>query len=169
MSLSEADFTRIVGAGCPACSARSLTIEALVPQRVPLLGGEPYGAPSWGYKGEDLVRGTYRVACEGCKKELFATADCPLCNAEGGVDRAQNEVDPAPLPVSCDRCSGDLLVATAFVPALLVYEGKRPSRPRAQAAPEEPGFHMTRVECKACHAVTERRDPCPLCGAPRPG
>jgi hypothetical protein len=167
MPLTEEEFTRLVDAGCPACSAKALTIETLVPQKVPLLGGEPYGAPSWGYKGEDVVRGTYRVACDGCKKELFATAACPLCQAEGGVDRALNEADPAPLPRTCDGCGGELLTATAFVPALLLYEGKRPNKPRPQAAPEEPGFHLTRVECKTCRAAAERRDPCPLCGQPR--
>ncbi len=167
MSLSEAEFTALVDAGCLVCSTRTLTIEALVPQKVPLLGGEPYGPPSWGYKGEDLVRGTYRIACEGCKKELFATTGCPVCNAEGGVDRALGEADPAPLPVTCNACGGDLLVATAFVPALVVYEGKRPNKPRPQAVPEEPGFHMTRIECKTCRAATERRDPCPLCGQSR--
>jgi hypothetical protein len=167
MSLSEAEFTKLVDAGCTACSAKKLAIEALVPQRVPLLGGEPYGPPSWGYKGEDLVRGTFRIGCEGCKKELFATTGCPLCEAEGGVERALNEEDPAPLPVKCNGCGSELLTATAFVPALVVYEGTRPSKARPQAVPEEPGFHLTRVECKRCHAATERRDPCPLCGSPR--
>ena len=91
------------------------------------------------------MRGTYRIACESCKKELFATTGCPMCNAEGGVDRALNEADPAPLAVTCNACGGDLLVATAFVPALVVYEGKRPNKPRPQAVPEEPEFHMTRI------------------------
>jgi hypothetical protein len=168
MFLSEEDFTKLVDAGCPACSGKRLAIEIFVPQKVPLLGGEPYGPPSWSYKGEDVVRGTYRVACEGCKKELFATTGCPLCDADGGVERALNGVDLAPLPVKCTGCGSELLVATAFVPAVVVYEGKRPSKPRPHAAPEEPGFHMTRVECKTCHASTERRAPCPVCGAARP-
>ncbi|HEX4447114.1 MAG TPA: hypothetical protein VH044_10270 [Polyangiaceae bacterium] len=166
MPLSEAAFTALIDAGCPACPAKKLAIEAIVPQKVPLLGGEPYGAPSWGYKGEDLVRGAYRIACEGCKKELFTSAACPRCEAEGGVERALNEADATPLPRTCPGCGGELLTATAFVPAVVVYEGKRANKPRPQAAPEEPGFHATRVECKTCHAVTERRDPCPLCAAP---
>jgi hypothetical protein len=166
MPLSEAAFTALVDAGCAACSVSKLTIEALVPQKVPLLGGEPYGAPSWGYKGEDLVRGTYRIACQGCKKELFTSAACPLCSAEGGVERALNGTDTAPLPKACAGCGGELLTATAFVPALVVYEGKRANKPRPQAAAEEPGFHAIRVECKTCHGVVERRDPCPLCGGP---
>jgi hypothetical protein len=164
MPLSEAAFTALVDAGCSTCSVSKLTIEALVPQKVPLLGGEPYGAPSWGYKGEDLVRGTYRIACQVCKNELFASAACPLCSAEGGVERALNGLDAAPLPRSCAGCGGELLTATAFVPALVVYERKRADKPRAQAAPEEPGFHTTRVECKTCRGVVERRHPCALCG-----
>jgi hypothetical protein len=168
MSLSEEAFAALVDAGCSICSAKSLTIEALVPQKVPLLGGELYGAPSWSYKGEDLVRGTYRVACKGCKAELYASTECPLCNAEGGVARALDDADAARLPATCDGCGGDFLVATAFVPALVAYEGKRASKPRPQAAAEEPGFHTTRVECKTCRAATERRDPCPLCGRPKP-
>ena len=165
MPLSEEEFTKLVDAGCPGCSAKRLAIETLVAQKVPLLGGEPYGPPSWGYKGEDLVRGTYRIACEGCKHELFASTGCPLCNAEGGVDRALSEADASPLPVKCNGCGSELLVATALVPASVVYEGQRPSKARPQAEPEEPGFHMTRVECKRCHAATVRRDPCPLCGS----
>jgi hypothetical protein len=166
MPLTEAAFTALVDAGCPACSAKKLAIEALVPQKVPLLGGEPYGSPSWGYKGEDLVRGTYRIACGGCKKEIFSATRCPLCDAEGGVQRALDAIDPLPLPARCLGCGGELLTATAMVPASLVYEGKRPDRPRPQAVPEEPGFHLTRVECKGCRAVTERRTPCPLCAPP---
>jgi hypothetical protein len=166
MPLSEEAFTVLVDAGCPDCHGKALTIEAFVPQRIPLLGGEPFGSPSWGYKGEDLVRGTYRIACEGCKKELFAATACPKCEAAGGVDRALAGESAFTLPRACARCQGELLTATAYVPALLVYEGKRPSKARAQAAPEEPGFHATRVECKTCHNAVERRDPCPLCAGP---
>jgi hypothetical protein len=163
MSLSEEAFAALVDAGCAACSSKSLTIEALVPQKVQLLGGEPYGAPSWNYKGEDLVRGVYRVACKGCGAVLYASTECPFCDAEDGVTRALDAADAEPLPATCHGCGGDFLVATAFVPALVAYEGKRASKPRPQAAPEEPGFHATRVECKTCLAATERRDPCPLC------
>jgi hypothetical protein len=163
MSLSEEAFTLLVNAGCPGCGCKALTIEAFVPQKIPLLTGEPYGPPSWGYKGEDLVRGTYRVACEECKTELFAATACPRCDAAGGVERALTGESAFPLPTACSSCQGELLTATAYVPALLVYEGKRPNKARAQAAPEEPGFHAMRVECKACHKAVERRDPCPLC------
>jgi hypothetical protein len=166
MPLSEEAFTLLVNAGCPACGCKALTIEAFVPQKLPLLAGEPFGSPSWGYKGEDLVRGTYRVACEACKKEVFAATACPRCDAAGGVERALAGESAFLLPRACTRCQGELLTATAYVPALLVYEGKRPSKARAQAGPEEAGFHALRVECKACHNAAERRDPCPLCAGP---
>src|SRR5580700_6840726 len=134
MPLTEEAFTGLVDAGCPGCQSKKLAIEALVVQWIPLLGNEPFGSPSWGYKGEDLVRGTYRIACEGCKKELFAATACPKCEAAGGVDRALAGESAFTLPRACARCQGELLTATAYVPALLVYEGKRPSKARAQAA-----------------------------------
>ena len=81
MTLSEAAFTAIVDAGCTACPSKKLSVEAIVAQKVPLLGGESYGSPSWGYKGEDLVRGTYRIACDGCKTELYAATACSRCEA----------------------------------------------------------------------------------------
>jgi hypothetical protein len=164
MVLSEEEFTALVDAGCPDCPRAALAIDALVPQKVPLLEGEPYGAPTWGYKGEDLVRGVYGIACEGCKKELYVSAACPRCGAAGGVERALAEADAVPLAKACAACGGTLLTATAVVPARVTYENKRSTKPRAQAAPEEPGFHAIRIECKTCRAVIERGDPCPLCG-----
>lgn len=165
MALSEEEFAALVDAGCPDCPRTALTIDALVPQKVPLLGGEPYGAPTWAYKGEDLVRGAYCVTCEGCKKQLYVSAACPRCGAAEGIDRALAEADAAPLAKACAACGGDVLTATAVVPARVAYDGKRSSKPRAQAAPEQPGFHAIRIECKTCLGVTERHDPCPLCGS----
>src|SRR5271168_302564 len=107
MPLSEEAFTLLVNAGCPACGGKALAIEAFVPQKVPLLGGEPYGSPSWGYKGEELVRGTYRIACE-CKKELYAATACSRCDAEGGVERALAGESAFPLPRACAGCQGEL-------------------------------------------------------------
>jgi hypothetical protein len=166
MPLSEEEFTRIVDAGCAACKGKKLSVEALVAQKLPLLGGEIYGTPSWGYKGEDLVRGTYRIACAACHTELFAASACPRCDAAGGVARALEAENAFPLPTACERCGDERLTALAFVPTVVVYEGKRASKARTQTAPEDPGFHGYRVECKDCRNVVERRDPCPLCGPP---
>jgi hypothetical protein len=164
MSLSEEAFTALVDAGCPVCPSKRLVLEALVVQRLPLLEGEPYGPPSWGYKGEELVRGTYRIACEGCARELFTATACPRCEAEGGVARALAAENAMPLPTGCTGCGSKLLTAMAYVAAEVKYEGKRANKARTQTAPEDPGFHTVRIECKACKAVAELRDPCPLCG-----
>lgn len=164
MPLSEAEFTRIVDLGCTDCRSKRLVVEAIVTQKIPTLGGEPYGSPSWAYKGEDLVAGTFSIACDGCKKALFAASACARCNADGGVARALERENAFPLPAACARCGCELLVAQAYVPAVVVYEGKRAAKARTQTAPEDPGFHAFRVECKECHDVTQHRDPCPLCG-----
>jgi hypothetical protein len=168
MPLSEEEFTALVDAGCPSCTEKALVVEALVAQKIPLLGGEPYGAPSWGYKGEDLVRGTFLVSCNGCKKELFTATACGQCGADGGVKRALESENAFPLPKACG-CGSELLTATAYVPARVMYAGKRAEKARTQTAPEDAGFHAFRVECKDCRTVQERRNPCPLCGTARPG
>ncbi|WP_394827401.1 hypothetical protein [Pendulispora albinea] len=165
MPLSEEAFSALVETGCPDCPTKKVTIEALVAQKLPLLGGEVYGAPSWVYKGEDLVRGTYLIACASCKKELFSAQACPRCQAEGGVERALAEENAFPLPAACASCGSERLTATAFVPATVVYEGKRASKARTHVAPEDPGFHAFRAACMDCPTIDERRQPCPLCSA----
>jgi hypothetical protein len=165
MPLSEEAFTILVDTGCTTCGSRRLVIQSLVVQKLPLLAGEPFGPPSWGYKGEELVRGTFHIACDGCKKELFTESACPLCDAPGGVKRALEQENAFPLPAACASCKSEQLTATAYVPAVVLYEGKRANKARTQTKPEDPGFHTVRVECKGCHDVTERRTPCPLCSA----
>jgi hypothetical protein len=164
MRLTEEAFTALVDAGCPTCPRPRLSVLAVVKQKLPLLKGEVFGTPSWGYKGEELVRGTYRVACDGCKKELFNDDACPRCDAGAGLERALTTENQFPFPESCTGCGSELLVATAFVPARVAYEGKRAQKARAEAAPEDPGFHAFRMECTRCHAVEERGGGCPVCG-----
>jgi hypothetical protein len=166
MALSEAEFTQLVDAGCPDCNGKTLIVEALVAQRLPLLGGELYGSTSWGYKGEDLVQGTYRIECDACKKALFTATACPRCNAADGVTRALDNENSFPLPIKCTQCDNERINAVAYVPATVIYEGKRANKARSQTAPEDPGFHAFRVECTGCRQVAERRDPCPLCTNP---
>jgi hypothetical protein len=164
MPLTEQEFTALVDAGCSECVRPRLSVLAVVAQKLPLLKGEPYGAPSWGYKGEELVRGTYLIACEGCKKELFRSNVCPRCDAAAALERALTTENDFPLPESCRSCGSELLVARAFVPARVIYERKRAQKAHAEACPEEPGFHAFRVECTRCHAVEERSGGCPVCG-----
>lgn len=164
MPLTEEAFSALVEAGCPTCSGKKLAIDAIVAQKLPLLGGEPYGGPSWSYKGEELVAGTYRVACAGCRAVLYEASACHRCGADGGVERALESEDTTPLPESCAQCGSEQLTAYAFVPTTIAYEGARPQKARGRTAPQDPGFHAFRIECKHCPASTHRRDPCPLCG-----
>ena len=163
-SLSESAFAAIVEAGCPSCRAKKLTIEALLVEKVPLLAGEVFGSPSWAYKGEDFVRGTYRIECHGCRTEIFSATTCPRCGAAGGLTRALERLSDFHLPRACEHCGSEQLTAKAFAPARVVYEGKRADKPRPQAGPEEPGFHPFEAVCKVCERGIETKDPCPVCG-----
>ncbi len=162
--LTEEAFATIVDTGCSACRSKAVVVEAIVARRIPLHGGEPFGAPSWAYKGEDLVRGAYRVACAECKHEMFEATACPRCQRPGGIEHALTSDNTFPLPTACAKCEGALLTAMAFVPATVGYDGKIAKKATTQTAPEDPGFHAFRVECNQCHEVLERRTPCPMCG-----
>lgn len=167
MPLTEDHFTAIVDGGCTSCASKRLLVETLVLRALPLLGGEPYGAASWAYKGEDLVRGTYRIACAECDAEVFHATACPRCSAPDGVVRALETENTFALPRGCGGCGSELVTATAFVPAAVIYEGKRGAKARTQTAPEDPGFHGYRIECKACRSLREAPpSPCPLCLTP---
>jgi len=166
MRLTEAAFTEIVDGGCPACQSKRVTVDTYVAQKLPLMGGELYGSASWGYKGEHLVHGTYRIACKDCGHELFADAGCPRCDAPDSLAKILETENTFPLPISCTGCGSELVNALAYVPATVLYEGKRADKARTWTAPEDPGFHAYRVECKSCRNAAEQNNPCPLCARP---
>ena len=108
--------------------------------------------------------GAYRVECVDCKKELHVETACSKCAAPDGVARALESENGFPFPSECASCASELMTAIAFVPVVVMYEGK-PAKARGQTAPEDPGFHAIRVECKNCRKVMEPNAGCPLCGA----
>jgi hypothetical protein len=163
MALTEAAFTELVDGGCPACKGESVTVESYVAQTLPLLGGELYGSPSWGYKGEDLVRGTFRIACTSCDRSIYASSSCPRCEAPAALERVLEGENTFPLPTGCKACGSELVTAKAYVPATVIYEGKRAAKARTQTTAADPGFHAYRVECKACGNAAEHMASCPLC------
>src|ERR1700690_3986557 len=122
--LSEEDFSSLIEAGCTTCKSKALVVEAIVARKIPLHNGEPFGAPSWGYKGEDLVRGTFRIACDDCKRDLFTATACPRCKSEGGIERSIATENTFAIPVTCAKCDSELVTVSAFVPALVRYDGK---------------------------------------------
>ncbi len=163
MTLTEAEFTAIVDAGCTSCTGKGLQIATLVPRRIPLMGGELFGEPVWAYKGEELVRGTYEITCERCKKQLYHTEACQLCDSPNGVQIALSTENDFVLPPKCPGCDSELLTALAFVPTKVSYEGKRVPKAKSNIGEYDPGFHGYKLQCKACGFTEQRHAPCPLC------
>ena len=72
------------------------------------------------------------------------------------------------MPAACPACDGEELRYVAFVPARVVYEGKRADKARTSTELHDDGFHGYRVDCRDCGTVAELTDACPLCDAPAP-
>lgn len=164
MSLSEAEFAAIIEGGC-ACGHGELMVQAVVLQKIELYRGEQLGQPSWGYKGEDLVRGTFAITCTRCKGSLYEDDACSLCGAAGGLARMQETESVMAMGERCPGCGGDKLTVEAYVAAKVVHGNGRAQRARSNTAPEDEGFHVRRVSCKACFERTTHRGGCVLCGA----
>ncbi|RYZ61314.1 MAG: hypothetical protein EOP08_13630 [Proteobacteria bacterium] len=162
MPLTEEEFTRLVDAGC-SCGHGELQVEALVVQKLELYRGDVLGSPIWGYKGEDLVRGTFDIRCGRCKLALYKATVCPLCLREEGVERALETESDYPFVEACAECGGAQVTASAYVPAKVVYGNGRAQKARSNVAPEDPGFHAFRLACKSCHHTALRRGTCVLC------
>ena len=64
-----------------------------------------------------------------------------------------------PSLAACTSCKSEQTTATAYVPAVVLYEGNTADEARTQTKPEDVGFRAIRVECKSCHDVRERRSP----------
>ena len=73
-----------------------------------------------------------------------------------------------PVPAACPSCDDEELRYVAFVPARVVYEGKRADRARSTTELHEDGFHGYRADCRDCGTVAELTAACPLCDAPGP-
>jgi hypothetical protein len=166
--LTEPGLDELVAAGCPSCHATRLQFRTYVDGWVPLLGGEPVGTMTWAYDGEKFVDGVYEVACAECKRVVFSADLCPRCHAPGGLARALAAGNRWPVPAACPRCENEEIRYFAFVPARVIYEGKRAEKARTSTELLDPGFHGCRVDCRDCKTVAELADHCPLCEAPAP-
>jgi hypothetical protein len=166
--LDKPALDALIAAGCPACAGTTLSFRAYVDGLVPLHGGEPVGKLKWVYDGEKFLDGIYEIACAGCKRELFASADCPRCHAAGALLAALSSTNAYPVPLECPACQSEEVRYIAFLPAKATYEGKRAEKARTSVELLDPGFHGYRVDCKTCGTVAELEGACPLCGAPGP-
>ena len=167
-SLDNAAFTSLIDRGCLACGGKKLLIESYVEGAFPLLEGESDGTVVWAYKGETFVDGVFSIRCSACKKALFANPACPRCHTDGGLVAALESENARPLPTACPRCGDDTLVARAFVPADVVYHGKRAEKARTSHGAADEGFHLVRLDCTACGTVEEPALTCPLCASTGP-
>lgn len=167
-TLDKESLDALVGAGCWACGGATLLFRTYVDGLVPLMAGEPVGKIKWVYNGEKFLDGVFEVACAGCKHVVFSSADCPRCHASAALASALAAENAHPVPEACPRCGGEEVRYIAFMPATVIYEGKRAEKARTDVDMHDPGFHGYRVDCKSCGTVEETRDECPVCGAAGP-
>jgi hypothetical protein len=165
--LDQPAFDRAVRGGCPACGEAAVEIRSFIDRSVAVMAADPNDAGRWVHDGEQFVDGTYRVACAGCARPAFESADCPRCHAPGGLARALGEPSRLAVPKRCPKCNELELLAIALVPAAARYGGGEAPKPRPLVEFGEPGYHVVAFACDACdHAVVA--EGCPLCGAPGP-
>jgi hypothetical protein len=166
--LDEPALERLVDAACGSCGSRKRRFRSYLDAALPLMGGEPVGRLAWVYDGEKFVDGVFEVACAACGAVVFTEGACPRCHAAGGLARALAAPNGWPVPERCPGCDDDQVRYVAFVPASVMYEGKRAERAQTAVELHDPGFHGFRVDCRDCGTVAERADTCPLCDGPGP-
>lgn len=166
-ALDQPSFDAAVRGPCPACGGAAVEIRSFIDRSVVVMAADPNDAGRWVHDGEKFVDGTYRIACAGCGRVAFESADCPRCHAADGLARALGAPSRLAVPKRCPKCSELELLAIALVPAAAKYGGGEAPKPRPLADFGEPGYHVIAFACDACdHAVVA--EGCPICGAAGP-
>jgi hypothetical protein len=166
--LTVTELEILLSTGCSACAGTSLRFRAYVDAGVPMMASEPVGKLYWAYNGERFVDGVFEIVCSACSAIVFASDVCPRCHAPGGLATALDLENAYPAPRECPTCAGQEVRLIAFVPAKVVYEGKRAQKAQTAIEPHDPGFHGYRVDCKRCGTVAELAGGCPLCESTGP-
>jgi hypothetical protein len=102
---------------------------------------------------------------------VFSTSLASIASSTPGARsaaRALGTPNRWPVPPACPSCDDEQLRYVAFVPARIVYEGKRADKARTMTELYDDGFHGYRADCRDCGTVAERLDACPLCESPAP-
>jgi hypothetical protein len=166
--LTVADLEALLSTGCTACAGTSLRFRTYVDAGLPMMAAEPVGKLYWAYNGERFVDGVFEIRCSACSAVVFSSEVCPRCHAPGGLENALETENAYPAPKECPSCGGQEVRLIAFVPAKVVYEGKRAQKAQTAIEPHDPGFHGYRVDCKTCGTVAELVERCPLCASTGP-
>lgn len=164
-ALDQAEFERLVKAGCTACGHATLEISSFIDRSIVVMVGDPNNEGRWVHDGEKFVDGTYKMACASCAHVAFASDVCPRCNAEHALSRALATPSRLTVPKRCPKCNELELLAVALVPA----KAKSGPSPKPQAIAEygEAGYHVVAFACHECdNAVVA--EACPLCASPGP-
>jgi hypothetical protein len=164
-ALDQAEFERVINAGCTACGHPTLEISSFIDRSIVVMLGDPNNDGRWVHDGEKFVDGTYKMTCASCAHTVFSSEVCPRCNAEDALPRALEAESRLRVPKRCPKCNELELLAVALVPAK-AQSGASP-KPKAIADYGEPGYHVVAYACHECdNAVVAER--CPLCDAPGP-
>jgi RNA polymerase subunit RPABC4/transcription elongation factor Spt4 len=166
--LTVSHLEAILSTGCNACAGTSLRFRAYLDAGIPMMAAEPVGKLYWAYNGEKFVDGVYEIACMACSAVVFASDVCPRCHAEGALPTVLDAENAYPAPKACPSCRGQEVRLIAFVPAKVVYEGKRAQKAQTSVEPHDAGFHGYRIDCKTCGIVAEQVEGCPLCASAGP-
>lgn len=165
-NFSAADLEGLLARGCAKCSGKRFEFRTYVAEVLPVQGGEPVGKPKWAYDGEAFVEGVFQVKCSDCESSEFASPACPHCGADDGLARALESENRLPAPEECPACGASDLSFFALVPADVSWRDGRSEKAKTETAPEDPGFHGFRADCRACRKSTKLDSGCPLCGNP---
>jgi hypothetical protein len=162
--LTPADLDGLLERGCAKCSGKRFEFQTYVATVLPVQGGEPVGKAKWAYDGEAFLDGVYSVTCSDCKHLEVSSSECPSCGAAVGLVRALESENRYPAPEECPACGASDLSYFALVPAEVSWREGRSEKAKTETAPEDPGFHGLRADCRACGKSTKLGSGCPLCG-----
>jgi hypothetical protein len=162
--LTPADLDGLIEHGCAKCSGKRFEFQTYVAEVRPVQGGEPVGKAKWAYDGEAFLDGVFEVTCSDCKHLQVSSPECPSCGSAEGLARALESENGYPAPEACPGCGAIDLSYFALVPAQVSWREGRSEKAKTETAPEDPGFHGFRFDCRACGKKT-KLDGCPLCAS----
>jgi RNA polymerase subunit RPABC4/transcription elongation factor Spt4 len=165
---TEANLLSLVEAGCPKCNGKKLLFQTYVDGRQRLMGGEPDGKIIWAYKGETFIDGIFEIKCVACKHEVFSSQVCPRCHSEEGLPKGLDVENRKDIPKECPGCQAEEFWCLAFLPAEVLYEGKRAEKAKTFTEFYDAGFQVYQLSCKFCGFIEEDTSQCPICQAKGP-